>query len=91
MALISVREDGCCTGAGTIVGGRLHRGPNGAAAEIGSLRLPGWCDVLGDLEAHGADAEAVFSAALGGIRFRIDATAPTAPAVPWGRIRRGGV
>ncbi|MFD8716639.1 ROK family protein [Streptomyces sp. NPDC059629] len=51
------------TGAGMIVGGRLHRGPNGAAGEIGNLRLLGWCDAPGDLEAHGADAEAVFSAA----------------------------
>lgn len=52
------------TGAGMIVGGRLHRGPNGAAGEIGNLRMLGWWDAPGDLEAHGADAEAVFSAAL---------------------------
>ncbi len=46
-----------------IVGGRPHRGPNGAAGEIGNLRLLGWCDAPDDLEAHGADVEAVFSAA----------------------------
>lgn len=51
------------TGAGMIVGGRLHRGPNGAAGEIGNLRMLGWWDAPGDLEAHGTDAEAVFAAA----------------------------
>ncbi|MFC8520181.1 ROK family protein [Streptomyces sp. NPDC057257] len=51
------------TGAGMIVGGQLHRGPNGAAGEIGNLRMLGWWDAPGDLESHGADAEAVFGAA----------------------------
>ncbi|MEU9449002.1 ROK family transcriptional regulator [Streptomyces sp. NPDC048277] len=51
------------TGAGMIVGGRLHRGPNGAAGEIGNLRMLGWWDAPGDLESHGADAAAVFGAA----------------------------
>ncbi|MFF3501076.1 ROK family protein [Streptomyces sp. NPDC003247] len=51
------------TGAGMIIGGRLHRGPNGAAGELGALRMLGWWDAPGDLEGHGADAEAVFDAA----------------------------
>ncbi|MGW2720064.1 hypothetical protein [Streptomyces sp. NPDC001492] len=77
LATVAEHGRGCARHIDDVVGilaGPAHRcrddrrrtaapGPNGAAGEIGNLRLLGWCDAPGGLEAHGADAEAVLSAA----------------------------
>ncbi|WP_211370868.1 ROK family transcriptional regulator [Nonomuraea turkmeniaca] len=55
------------TGAGILIGGRLHPGRTGAAGEIGTLRQVGWEDAARELVKESSAAE-VFEAALNGDR-----------------------
>ncbi|MEU3497687.1 ROK family transcriptional regulator [Kitasatospora cineracea] len=68
------------TGAGMMLGGRLHRGRGGAAGEIGALAVLGWeGSAVNDIR-EAADSGAIFAAAKAGdaaARERVDRFAQT--------------
>jgi predicted NBD/HSP70 family sugar kinase len=69
---------GLHTGAGAIIGGRLHRGRWGAAGEVGTLSELGLRDTTAELAGRGTQAAEVLAAARAGdaaARERVDRVA----------------